>query len=169
VNVASEQSRPMKIRSGADVAKALAMGADAVAIGQGVLVALGCALGVVSAAFAMLFLAVVYGYATVVTLVTLTVEEMSFHKYSRWRDLLALVLASVLESLGLRQVSAWWRVEGLWAALRGEDWLTGEGRGASMTEVSAGHGDQALAALNDDMAPSVRLGEVAATSGDGDD
>ena len=30
------------IRSGADVAKALAMGADAVAIGQGILVALGC-------------------------------------------------------------------------------------------------------------------------------
>jgi glutamate synthase domain-containing protein 2 len=30
------------IRSGADVAKALAMGADAVSIGQGVLVALGC-------------------------------------------------------------------------------------------------------------------------------
>jgi len=30
------------IRSGADVAKVLAMGADAVAIGQGVLVALGC-------------------------------------------------------------------------------------------------------------------------------
>jgi glutamate synthase domain-containing protein 2 len=30
------------IRSGADVAKALAMGADAVAIGQGVLMALGC-------------------------------------------------------------------------------------------------------------------------------
>lgn len=30
------------IRSGADVAKALAMGADAVAIGQGVLVSLGC-------------------------------------------------------------------------------------------------------------------------------
>ncbi len=30
------------IRTGADVAKALAMGADAVAIGQGVLIALGC-------------------------------------------------------------------------------------------------------------------------------
>ena len=30
------------IRTGADVAKALAMGADAVAIGQGVLMALGC-------------------------------------------------------------------------------------------------------------------------------
>jgi len=30
------------VRTGADVAKALAMGADAVAIGQGVLIALGC-------------------------------------------------------------------------------------------------------------------------------
>ena len=30
------------IRTGADVAKALAMGADAVSIGQGVLMALGC-------------------------------------------------------------------------------------------------------------------------------
>jgi cellulose synthase/poly-beta-1,6-N-acetylglucosamine synthase-like glycosyltransferase len=92
-----------------------------------VVLALGFALGVVSTPYVMLFLAVVYGYATVVTLVTLTVEEVTFHKYSRWSDLAAMVLASVLESFGYRQLTACGRLEGLLLAPRVDGPLGGTG------------------------------------------
>jgi len=91
------------------------------------LVVTGLALGGSALPQALLIIAVVYGYGTVVTLVTLAVEEVTFHTYPRWRDLGAFVLASLLESFGYRQLSAWWRVRGLWAQLRGErpEWGTG--------------------------------------------
>lgn len=83
-----------------------------------VLVPLGLALGLVNVRFALLFVLVAYGYAIVVTLAAMAVEELSFHKYPRWRDLGATLLASVAENLGYRQLTAWWRVEGWWAGLR---------------------------------------------------
>jgi cellulose synthase/poly-beta-1,6-N-acetylglucosamine synthase-like glycosyltransferase len=85
-----------------------------------VLVVLGFALGVVNTPYALTFIAVVYGYAILVTLVAMAIEELSFHKYPRWRDLGAILLASVLENLGYRQATAWWRLEGWWASLRGK-------------------------------------------------
>ena len=84
-------------------------------------VVMGLVLGLVTTPNALMFMAVVYGYGTLVALVTLTVEEVTFHKYPRWRDLGAIALASVLENFGYRQATAWWRLEGLWAALRGEN------------------------------------------------
>ncbi|MGN6635553.1 MAG: glycosyltransferase family 2 protein [Oryzihumus sp.] len=83
-----------------------------------ILVPLGLALGLVNLRFALLFVLVAYGYAIVVTLAAMAVEELSFHKYPRWRDLGATLLASVAENLGYRQLTAWWRVEGWWAGLR---------------------------------------------------
>jgi cellulose synthase/poly-beta-1,6-N-acetylglucosamine synthase-like glycosyltransferase len=83
-----------------------------------ILVPLGLALGLVNVRFALLFVLVAYGYAIVVTLAAMAVEELSFHKYPRWRDLGATLLASVAENLGYRQLTAWWRVEGWWAGLR---------------------------------------------------
>ena len=85
-----------------------------------VLVALGFVLGVVNTPYALMFLAVAYGYATLVTLVAMAIEELSFHRYPRWRDLGAILMASVLENLGYRQATAWWRLEGWWASLRGK-------------------------------------------------
>jgi cellulose synthase/poly-beta-1,6-N-acetylglucosamine synthase-like glycosyltransferase len=83
-----------------------------------VLVPLGLVFGLVDLAFAGKFLLVAYGYAIVVTLTALLVEEFSFRRYHRWRDLLSMVAASILENFGYRQLTAWWRVRGLWAALR---------------------------------------------------
>ena len=89
-------------------------------LGGFVLVVLGFALGVVNTSYALMFMAVAYGYATLVTLVAMAIEELTFHKYRRWRDLGAILMASVLENVGYRQATAWWRLEGWWASLRGK-------------------------------------------------
>ena len=83
------------------------------------LIALGAALGVVNLAFFWLFMSVAYGYGILVTLAAMALEEMSFPKYRRWRDLGAALLASIGENMGYRQLTAWWRAEGWWSSLRG--------------------------------------------------
>ena len=90
-----------------------------------VLVVLGFVLGVVNTPYALMFLAVAYGYAILVTLVAMAIEELTFHKYTRWRDLGAILAASVLENVGYRQATAWWRLEGWWASLRGKKQVWG--------------------------------------------
>jgi cellulose synthase/poly-beta-1,6-N-acetylglucosamine synthase-like glycosyltransferase len=92
--------------------------APAIELAGLVLVPLGLVLGLVDLAFAGKFLLVAYGYAIVVTLTALLVEEFSFRRYHRGRDLVSMVAAAILENLGYRQLLAWWRVRGLWAALR---------------------------------------------------
>jgi hypothetical protein len=74
---------------------------------------------VVNLAFFWLFMSVAYGYGILVTLAAMALEEMSFPKYRRWRDLGAALLASIGENIGYRQLTAWWRAEGWWSSLRG--------------------------------------------------
>ncbi len=90
-----------------------------------VVIVLGISLGVTSANYVLMFMAVAYGYAVLVTLFALAMEELTFHKYSRWSDLNALVVASVLENIGYRQATAWWRLEGWWASMRGKKQVWG--------------------------------------------
>jgi cellulose synthase/poly-beta-1,6-N-acetylglucosamine synthase-like glycosyltransferase len=80
----------------------------------------GAALGVVNLAVFGLFMAVAYGYAAVVTLAAMVIEELSFPRYRRWRDLGVALLAAVGENIGYRQATAVWRTAGLWSALRGQ-------------------------------------------------
>jgi cellulose synthase/poly-beta-1,6-N-acetylglucosamine synthase-like glycosyltransferase len=91
-----------------------------------VLVPLGLLVGAVNVEFAVRFIAIAYGYALLVSLIALAVEEYSFHRYSRWSDLGAAVLASILENTGYRQLTALWRVQGAWAALRRQRHVWGE-------------------------------------------
>lgn len=84
-----------------------------------IIVPLGLALGAVNVSYAVKFLAVAYGYAMLVTLAALAVEEFSFHRYPRWRDLGVAALAAVLENLGYRQLTCVWRLQGLWSQLMG--------------------------------------------------
>ncbi len=108
-------------------------------LGGLVLVVLGLALGVVNLSYAYVFLAVAYGYAILVTLAAMTVEELSFHKYDRWRDLRSTLAASIWENVGYRQATAWWRLEGWWAGLTGRKqvWGTMTRQGFAGTEPAA--------------------------------
>ncbi len=84
-------------------------------------VAIAFALGYVDLPFAILFAAVAFGYGMFVSVSALAVEEFSFHRYHRWRDLGAALLAAVVENVGYRQLHAWWRLQGLWKFARGRE------------------------------------------------
>jgi cellulose synthase/poly-beta-1,6-N-acetylglucosamine synthase-like glycosyltransferase len=80
---------------------------------------LGLAVGAINVSFALLFTAVAFGYAFLLTIASAALEEFSFHRYRRWGDLWLTVAAAVVENVGYRQLTALWRLQGLWAAMRG--------------------------------------------------
>ncbi|MFE9442171.1 glycosyltransferase [Streptomyces sp. NPDC006602] len=82
-----------------------------------VLVPLGVLLGAVDVDFLWRFLLVAYGYAVVVSLVSLVTEEYAFHRFPRWRDTAGALVGVIAENLGYRQLTAWWRLRGMWDAL----------------------------------------------------
>jgi cellulose synthase/poly-beta-1,6-N-acetylglucosamine synthase-like glycosyltransferase len=81
-------------------------------------VLLGLVFGVVDWTFGLLFLLVAFGYGALLSLAALTVEEFTFHRYPRWRDLGTALAAAVGENLGFRQLHAYWRLRGLLATIR---------------------------------------------------
>jgi cellulose synthase/poly-beta-1,6-N-acetylglucosamine synthase-like glycosyltransferase len=90
----------------------------------GVVVAIvGLILGLVDVPFALMFLLVAYGLGLVLTTLTLALEEWTFCGYGGLRDRLALLAFGALESIGYRQLTAFWRVRGLIRHRRGHaDW-----------------------------------------------
>lgn len=60
------------------------------------------------------------------SIASLLLEEVSFHRYRRWRDLGTAVVVSLVENLGYRQATAWFQLEGLWAALRKRQQVWGD-------------------------------------------
>ena len=80
----------------------------------------GLALGVVSLESTLLFLGLAIGVGMMLSIAGLMLEEMAFHVYPRWRDVVTLLLAVVLENFGYRQMNGIWRLVGLW------QWATGK-------------------------------------------
>lgn len=84
-----------------------------------VLVPLGLWADAINLDFAWRFALVAYGYGLLISLVSLFIEEVSFHRYPRWTDLLRGVLAAIIENFGYRQILALWQVSGAAHAWRG--------------------------------------------------
>ncbi len=84
-----------------------------------VLVPLGLWADAVDVAFAWRFVLVAYGYGLLVSLASLFIEEVSFHRYPRWGDLARGVAAAVMENFGYRQILAVWQITGALSAWRG--------------------------------------------------
>ncbi|MDT0165586.1 glycosyltransferase [Actinotalea sp. AC32] len=107
-----------------------------------VLVPLGLLVGAVDVDYAVRFVLVAYAFAVLVSLAAILAEELSFHRYGRWRDLAGILAASVAENLGYRQLTAWWRVQGLWQGVTRRRQVWG-------TMTRAGFDDE-----RDDVAPA---------------
>jgi cellulose synthase/poly-beta-1,6-N-acetylglucosamine synthase-like glycosyltransferase len=90
-----------------------------------VLLPLGLWVRAVDLDFAWRFALVAYGYGLLVSLASLFIEEVSFHRYPRWSDLWRGVLAAVAENFGYRQLLAVWQVSGAAAAWRGRQAVWG--------------------------------------------
>lgn len=85
--------------------------------------ALGLSFGLVNWPFAFLFFLTAYGLGTALTAFTLVLEDMSFHRYESFRDRFKLFTWALLENLGYRQLTVFWRLRGLWKFIRGrKDW-----------------------------------------------
>jgi cellulose synthase/poly-beta-1,6-N-acetylglucosamine synthase-like glycosyltransferase len=67
---------------------------------------------------AFLALAVIFGVA--LSVAALGLEELSFRRYKRTGDMVRLFWLAVAENFGYRQLNAWWRLRGMWSALRGK-------------------------------------------------
>ncbi|GGQ50236.1 glycosyltransferase family 2 protein [Couchioplanes azureus] len=112
-----------------------------------VLLPLGLWADAIDVAFAWRFVLAAYGYGLLVSLTSLFIEEVSFHRYPRWSDVGRGVAAAVLENFGYRQLLAFWQVAGVLGAWRGRTavWgtMTREGFGGEVDSpemVSTGRG-----------------------------
>ena len=90
-----------------------------------VLVPLGLWADAVDFSFAWRFALVAYGYGLLISLISLFIEEVSFHRYPRWTDLVRGVVAAIIENFGYRQILAAWQVFGAAGAWRGRQAVWG--------------------------------------------
>lgn len=74
-------------------------------------------LGLLDPGTAALMVGLALAVGTLLSTATIAVEEFTFRRYHRARDVLALLLAGVLENVGFRQMHAWFRLRGLMQAL----------------------------------------------------
>lgn len=92
--------------------------------------AAGLIFGIVDWSSAALFYLTAYGLGTALTAFTLILEDVSFHRYETLRDRVLLFWWALLENLGYRQMTVYWRLRGLWKFLRGKkDWGVMERKG----------------------------------------
>lgn len=88
--------------------------------------------------FAALFFLVAYGYALVLSTASLLLEELAWHRFAGLGDRLRMLLWAVVEPLGFRQLTVWWRLRGLVRfALGDRRWgrMDRRGFGASASRV----------------------------------
>jgi cellulose synthase/poly-beta-1,6-N-acetylglucosamine synthase-like glycosyltransferase len=70
--------------------------------------------------FALLLALAAYGFALILGMMALTMEEWFDGHNSRLRDRTARILITLLEQLGYRQLTVWWRLRGLVQFARGK-------------------------------------------------
>jgi cellulose synthase/poly-beta-1,6-N-acetylglucosamine synthase-like glycosyltransferase len=77
-------------------------------------------LGSLSRPFLLQFLLFGYAFATMISIGSVLQEEITYKRYSDWRDMARLISYCFLEHFPYRQMHMVWRLKGLWQYLRGD-------------------------------------------------
>jgi cellulose synthase/poly-beta-1,6-N-acetylglucosamine synthase-like glycosyltransferase len=77
-------------------------------------------LGSLSRPFLLQFLLFGYAFATMISIGSVLQEEITYRRYSDWRDMARLISYCFLEHFPYRQMHMVWRLKGLWQYLRGD-------------------------------------------------
>ena len=98
----------------------------------------GYLLGHVDLQIALAFLLVSVGFGTLLSASSLLLDETSYHTYPRPRQIVALLIAAIVENLGYRQLTAWWRLIGLvqWLVGSRQTWGQMQRTGSWTSELS---------------------------------
>lgn len=78
------------------------------------------------------FFALTLLLSMLLSILAVFLDDIAFRRHARVRDLALLTLASIVENLGYRQITVWWRVCAFWEYWRGQtSWGQMERRGLS--------------------------------------
>jgi cellulose synthase/poly-beta-1,6-N-acetylglucosamine synthase-like glycosyltransferase len=84
-----------------------------------IVVGIGFYLNKVNVEMFILFFVVSVIYGVLFSISAVILEEISFHRYPRTRDLIKLLILGVFENFGYRQITVWWRIKAFWDYWRG--------------------------------------------------
>ena len=94
--------------------------------------ALLLALGMVELSVAIAFLLVSVVVGTILSVLSVGLEEISFRRYDRFSDFLRLLSLALIENIGYRQLQTYFRCRGMWSYLTGKTgWGSMERQGFS--------------------------------------
>jgi cellulose synthase/poly-beta-1,6-N-acetylglucosamine synthase-like glycosyltransferase len=85
-----------------------------------VTIALAAIYGVLNHTLFVQFLIYGYAFATLISIGSVLLEEITFRRYNRARDVFTLVLYCFLEHFPYRQLHLIWRLQGIWQYFRGD-------------------------------------------------
>ena len=97
-----------------------------------VVVPIAFLVGMLNTRYMAAFLALAFLLSILVSMFAVLLDDIAFRRHTRIRDLTLLILASIVENLGYRQITVWWRVYAFWEYWRGySGWGQMERRGLS--------------------------------------
>jgi cellulose synthase/poly-beta-1,6-N-acetylglucosamine synthase-like glycosyltransferase len=81
---------------------------------------LASVLGVLSKTFFLFFLLFGYAFATLISMGSVLLEEMTVRRYGDWREVARLLTFCLFEHFPYRPMTMVWRIKGIWQYMRGD-------------------------------------------------
>jgi hypothetical protein len=94
--------------------------APVIELGGLITIGVAAAAGVLSREFFIQFLIFGYAFATMISIGSVLLEELTYKRYNRWKDMALLVGFCFVEHFPYRQLHLVWRLQGLVQYVRGD-------------------------------------------------